>query len=117
LKSQQRISTNRGGRTADQGEGSIVHVADCRSKCYIRSMKLSALTPDQIRELAPLVPTSVSALRQNASLHRGVSAQRAIAIERAASKIGLSVPRESMSPGCAQCEFAKACRQVQRGMK
>lgn len=94
----------------------IVHVVDSRSKCYIADMKLSTLTPDQIRELAPLVPTSEGALRQNAVGHRGVSAQRAIAIERAASKIGLSVPRESLNPGCASCEFAKACRQVQKGM-
>jgi DNA-binding transcriptional regulator YdaS (Cro superfamily) len=79
-------------------------------------MKIADLTPEQIREMAPLVPTSEGALRQNVTAHRGVSSQRAIAIERAASKIGLSIPRESLNPGCAACEFAKACRQVQKGL-
>lgn len=79
-------------------------------------MKISDLTPDQIREMAPLVPTSEGALRQNVSAHRGVSAQRAIAIERAASKIGLEIRRESLNTGCANCEFARACRQVQKGL-
>jgi DNA-binding transcriptional regulator YdaS (Cro superfamily) len=81
------------------------------------NMKISTLTPEQIREVAPLVPTSEATLRQVVKGHRGVSAIKAIAIERAASKIGLAIPRESLNPGCAACEFAKACRQVQKGMK
>lgn len=80
-------------------------------------MKVSQLTPEQIRRLAPLVPTSIATLRQVAHGQRGVTALKAIAIERAAAKLGLDIRRESLNPGCANCEFAKACRQVQKGMK
>lgn len=79
-------------------------------------MKISDLTPEQIREMAPLVPTSEGTLRQIVTAHRGVSSGRAIAVERAASKIGLSIPRETLNSGCAGCEFAKACRRIQKGM-
>lgn len=79
-------------------------------------MKISELTPEQIREMAPLVPTSEGSLRQVVTAHRGVSAERAIAVERAAAKIGLTIRRESLNTGCASCEFAKACRKNQKEM-
>lgn len=80
-------------------------------------MKISDLTPEQVRELAALVPTTAGSLRQNVEQRRGASAQRAIAIERAASKLGLDIRRESLNPGCKQCEFAKQCRAAQRKVK
>lgn len=80
-------------------------------------MKISDLTPDQVRELAPLVPTTPGSLRQNVENRRGTSAQRAIAIERAASKLGLDIRREQLNPGCKQCEFAKQCRKALKGKK
>ena len=80
----------------------------------MRLMKVSQLTPEQIREMAPLVPTSEATLRQVAHGQRGVTAIKAIAIERAAAKIGLDIRRESMNEGCAACEFAKTCRRAHR---
>lgn len=78
-------------------------------------MKISDLTPEQVRELAPLVPTTPGSLRQYVENRRqGTSAQRAIAIERAASKLGLDIRRETLNSGCSQCEFAKTCRKAQR---
>lgn len=78
------------------------------------TMKVSQLTPEQIREMAPLVPTSEATLRQVAHGQRGVTAIKAIAIERAAAKIGLDIRRESMNDGCGACEFARTCRRAQR---
>lgn len=78
------------------------------------TMKLNQLTPEQIAELAPRVPTSRATLRQIATGRRGVSALKAIAIEHAAAEIGLDLRREVMNSGCKVCEFAKACRQMQR---
>jgi DNA-binding transcriptional regulator YdaS (Cro superfamily) len=73
-------------------------------------MKIFHLTPEQIRVMAPLIPTSEASLRQIVKAHRGVSAQRAIEIERAAEMMGLKITRESLNDGCRGCEFAKACR-------
>lgn len=70
------------------------------------------LTPEQVRQLAEQVPTSVNSLRHVVSGLHGVSALRAIEIEHAATKIGLNIPRESLNSGCAKCEFAHACRKV-----
>lgn len=80
-------------------------------------MKISDLTPEQVRELAPLVPTTPGSLRQNVEKRRGTSALRAIAIEHAASKLGLDIRREHLNLGCKVCEFAKACRAAQRKAK
>lgn len=72
------------------------------------------ITPEQVRQLADLIPTSVNSLRHVVSGVHGVSALRAIEIEHAAAKIGLHIPRESLNSGCAKCEFAAACRKVAR---
>lgn len=73
-------------------------------------MKIHKLTSQQIRDLAPLVPTSEDVLRHIVSGRRGVTAARAIAIERAAGKLGLDIRRESLNEGCKRCEFARTCR-------
>lgn len=73
-------------------------------------MKLSQLTPTQVTRLARLLGTTVNALRHAVKGRRGVSAERAIAIERAAKRMGLDIRREGLSAACQGCEFAKACR-------
>ena len=86
------------------------------STATIHPMKVSIhnLTREQIRAIAPLVPTSEATLRQVAHSNRGVSAERAISIEHAAAKLGITITRESMNAGCAKCVFAKACRALQK---
>jgi len=83
----------------------------------MQRMKLSDLTPKQTQELAPLVPTTPETMRQYVSGRRGVSSVRAIAIEKAAKKMGLDIRRETMNDGCAKCEFAKTCRSADRKPK
>ena len=77
-------------------------------------MKFSDTTPDQQRRIAALIGrgTSYGSLRHIAAGRRGASAEMAVAIERAAARIGLSIPRESLNAGCKGCEFAKTCRKA-----
>lgn len=82
-------------------------------------MKFSDLTPDQIRRIGALIggKTTYFSLRHIAAGRTGASTEMAIAIERAAKRIGLDVPRESLSSACKGCEFAKACRKAQRAAR
>ena len=66
-------------------------------------------TKKELARLAKLAGSSYNSLRQVGAT-RGVSAQMAIRIERAAKKMGRDVRREDLNPGCAVCEFAKKCR-------
>lgn len=77
-------------------------------------MKIHKLTPTQVAEIAPLVPTTRDSLRHVVTGRRGVSADKAIAIEKAAGKVGLSITRESLNAGCAKCEFARQCRRAMK---
>lgn len=84
---------------------------------YIGAMDIHECTPDQLRRIAALVsaatgrPTTYSSLRHAAKGRRGVSADMALAIERAAAQIGLDIRRETLASACASCEFARRCRQ------
>ena len=79
-------------------------------------MELNTCTPDQLRRIAALVsaatgrPTTYSSLRHAAKGRRGVSADMALAIERAAAQIGLDIRRETLASACAGCEYARRCR-------
>ena len=73
-------------------------------------MKLDALTPVQLKRLAPLAKTSYAHLRHVAAGRRGVSSEMAIRVERAAKRMKLDLRREDLNAGCAGCEFAKKCR-------
>ena len=78
-------------------------------------MKIKDLTPKQVHLIADAMEEgSVNALRHLVSGRRGASAARAIAIEKAAARVGIDIPRESLNSGCAKCEFAKACRKIQK---
>lgn len=75
---------------------------------------ISALTPAELKKLAPLAKTTYGALRQVASGRRQMSADMASTVERAAARIGLNLPREMHASACSKCEFARQCR---KGMK
>lgn len=83
---------------------------------YIDAMNINECTPEQLRRIAALVsaatgrPTTYSSLRHAAKGRRGVSADMALAIERAAQQIGLDIRRETLASACAGCEFAHRCR-------
>lgn len=70
-------------------------------------MKLSDMTPDQLRALALRVPTTYDYLRHLAAGRRQASAEMAGLIE-AASRGG--VGRETLSPACKGCKYLKTCR-------
>lgn len=82
-------------------------------------MKLSDTTPEQQKRIAALMggTTTYNSLRHIAAGRVGASASMAVAIERAAKRIGLDIPRESLNAGCRGCEFAKTCRKAQRAEK
>jgi transcriptional regulator with XRE-family HTH domain len=86
----------------------------CR-KCYIAGMKsltLSMLQPQDLHAVADAAEISRSVLRQYASGYRTPSAARAIKIERAAKRLGFTLLRSGMSPGCGMCEYAKQCERA-----
>lgn len=79
-------------------------------------MNINECTPDQLRRIAALVsaatgrPTTYSSLRHAAKGRRGVSADMALAVERAAGQIGLDIRRETLASACAGCDFVRRCR-------
>lgn len=73
-------------------------------------MKLSELTPAQLKRLAALAKTSYDSLRHVTAGRRGASSEMAIRIERAARRMKLDLRREDLNAGCAGCEFARKCR-------
>ena len=77
-------------------------------------MKITDLTPQQVHLIADAMGTSANSIRHVTTGRRGVTAQRAIAIEKAAAKVGLEITRESLNAGCAKCEFARSCRKTQK---
>ena len=98
--------------------GNICRIALVCSKCYIRqavkTIKLKNLDPAQRQKLAALVPTSDAMLRQYAAGTRQASSSMAIRIERAAERMGLSIPRSQLAAGCATCEYARHCEKRKR---
>lgn len=68
------------------------------------------LTAEQLRQLSAKSGISYDMLRHYASGRRGTKSLTAIKIERAARRLRLDIRREDLNNGCAQCEFARACR-------
>lgn len=77
--------------------------------------KLKNLDAPLRQKLAALVPTSDAMLRQYAAGTRTPSAGMAIRIERAAERMGLSIPRSQLAAGCATCEYARRCERAKKG--
>lgn len=77
-------------------------------------MKFQDTTAEQRRAIAKAMGgrATENSLRHVAKGRRGVSAEMAVAIERAAGAVGLDIRRESLSPTCAGCEFARTCRKL-----
>lgn len=73
---------------------------------------ISALTPADLKRLAPMAKTTYGALRQVASGRRQMSADMASTVERAAARIGFNLPRELHASACKGCEFARQCRKA-----
>ena len=90
--------------------GASIGVAPARINRYIRGMKITDITAEQARKIAALLAITTNAFRAVVKGRRGTSSLRAIAIEKAAKRIGLDIRRESLNAGCAKCEFAKRCR-------
>lgn len=82
-------------------------------------MEFSDTTPDQQRRIAALIggTATYGSLRHIAAGRRGASAEMAVAIERAAARIGLEIRRESLNAGCKGCEFARACRKAAKAAR
>jgi hypothetical protein len=74
--------------------------------------KITDLTADVLRKLSTLSGISYDMLRHYASGRRGTKSLTAIKIERAARRLRLDIRREDLNNGCAQCEFARACRKT-----
>ncbi len=70
------------------------------------------LTAEQLRQLSAKSGISYDMLRHYASGRRGTKSLTAIKIERAARRLRLDIRREDLNNGCAQCEFARACRKT-----
>lgn len=68
------------------------------------------LTAEQLRQLSAKSGISYDMLRHYASGRRGMKSLTAIKIERGARKLRIDLRREDLNDGCAQCEFARACR-------
>jgi len=73
-------------------------------------MKLKDLTPKQRAAIAKRARLNVDSLRQISTGRRGVTAETAIKIEKAAVKLGHDIRRETLCAGCGVCEFAKQAR-------
>lgn len=83
-----------------------------RRKCYSASMKLTDLTTEQRKRVADLAGSTDDSLRHIQRGRQPVSARLAIAIEKAAKKVGLDVRRESLCAACGGCDLAKKARKV-----
>lgn len=77
---------------------------------------MTLATTAQQEQLAALLGSSRATLYQYSNLERGVSATRAIALEKATTKMAKItkgrlpvVLRTETSEACGQCEFAKKC--------
>jgi len=80
---------------------------------------MTAATPKERKRLAALAKTTLGNLQQLAGAYRtegraNLDSDLARRVEVATNKMhreGLPVlGREALSPACAKCEFAKACR-------
>jgi hypothetical protein len=78
-------------------------------------MRLSDLTPKQLRALALASGTSYDTLRHVASGRRGMSAEKAIVTEKAARRLRIDIRREDLAAACAGCEYAKQCGRKKEG--
>ena len=72
--------------------------------------KLIDLPASVLHKLSALTGISYDMLRHYASGRRGMKSLTAIKIERGARRLRIDLRREDLNDGCAQCEFARACR-------
>ena len=72
--------------------------------------KITDLSAAMLHKLSALTGISYDMLRHYASGRRGMKSLTAIKIERGARKLRIELRREDLNDGCAQCEFARACR-------
>ncbi len=72
-----------------------------------------SMTPAERKVFATLAKSTDGSLRQAAEGRRGISADLASRIERAAVKIGAKpISRMELNETCAKCEFARYCKKV-----
>lgn len=76
-------------------------------------MKLKDLTPTLRQKIAgQMAWASDAVLRHIQTGRRKASAEMAINIERAAKKVGIDLPRESLCDACGKCDLAKKARKT-----
>lgn len=73
---------------------------------------LSTLQPQDLHAIADAAGITRGTMRHYANGRRTPSAARAIIIERAARKLGWTILRSKLSPGCGMCEYAKTCERA-----
>lgn len=83
-------------------------------KTFTPSPKLGALwrTLDtkQRERFASLAGTTAGSLRHVVEGRRGISAELAVKLEKAAIRIGVAmISRTELNAACSKCEFARAC--------
>lgn len=72
--------------------------------------KITNLPVGVLHKLSAITGISYDMLRHYASGRRGMKSLTAIKIERGARRLRIDLRREDLNDGCAQCEFARACR-------
>lgn len=96
-----------------------------RSKCYSQAMNygqtpanvklyrfIHALDAEQRERFATLAGTTVGNLRHYVTGRRIPTSEMAIKLEKAARRMGKSLPplgRRDLNPACKTCEYARAC--------
>lgn len=78
--------------------------------------KLIDLPASVLHKLSALTGISYDMLRHYARGRRGIKSLTAIRIERGARRLRIDLRREDLNDGCAQCEFARACRRSNAGL-
>ena len=78
----------------------------------VSSMTLNDIDPKKRKRLAALAQTTDRTLQHIQAGRRQASAAMAIRIERAAKRIGLEVPRESLCAACGGCDLARKARKT-----
>jgi hypothetical protein len=76
-------------------------------------MKITDLTPEVRQKIADLLELGSDAvLRHIQTGRRKASAAMAVRIEKAAKRVGVDLPRESLCETCRKCDLAKAARKL-----
>lgn len=77
-------------------------------------MKLTDLTPDQLKRLAAEAGTSLKYLQHIVASRRSASVRMAARLEAAGRRLKLPLGRETLNADCKACPYLKACRKQEK---